>query len=167
VALWVGTVLWRVERSLAPLAEGRGIQFAVPQAPRADGADRGPRVSPLAFVPGDPGVLETILDNLIQNAFRAVSLEASRRAAVDHYVGQVTVQVLEVGEFIHITVADNGCGLREEELLALREGRGGRSQGLGLRHVRRLIRDYPGGSFDLSSPGPGQGARATVSFRSL
>jgi sensor histidine kinase YesM len=66
---------------------------------------------------------------------------------------------------IHLTVADNGCGLREEDLLALREGR--RGPGLGLRHVRRLLRDYPDGAFDLTSPGPGLGARATVSFRSL
>jgi signal transduction histidine kinase len=164
-ALWVGTVLFRLRRSLLPEAESRGLRLDLPQAPGQEGEDRGPRLSPLALVPCDPGTLETIVDNLVRNAFHAVNREAARGAVREGYGGQVTVQILEVGEMIHLTVADNGCGLSEEEVLALREGR--RGPGLGLRHVRRLVRDYPAGAFELTSPGPGQGARATVSLRSL
>ncbi len=129
-----------------PYAEEHGLSLEAPSAIPA---------SALVI----SGVLEQILDNLLENAFDATARNGHIRIEVhtgaDHYV--------------ELHVIDDGPGLApEQRSLALRRfwrGRENASEGsgLGLAIVDQLAR-LSGGSIELR-PAPGQGLDATVTLK--
>ncbi len=102
------------------------------------------------------GVIEQILDNLLENAF-----DATPRG------GHIVVEVIDVGgPNVELHVRDDGPGLApEERTLALRRFWRGRENsnegsGLGLSIVEQLVR-LSGGSIELR-PAPDHGLDATI-----
>jgi CheY-like chemotaxis protein len=109
-------------------------------------------------VHGDPARLRQCVDNLVSNA-----LKASGRGMT------VTVCVERRGDDICLIVADDGIGLRAEDLPRVFETfvQGDdwrhRGLGLGLSIVQRLV-ELHGGNVHAESDGPGSGARFVISL---
>lgn len=138
-----------VEAALAasrPLITQRHHQLRVELPPRA------------VRVSGDLSRLTQVLTNLLDNAAKYTP-EGGQLALV--VAADVARQVLV------IRMHDNGDGVAAESMhtifdsAVLRGAAEGRSGGLGLPLVRRLV-ELHGGTVDAVSPGPGQGATFTV-----
>jgi signal transduction histidine kinase len=115
--------------------------------------------APMPTVQGDPRGLVRALQNLLENAFRAVGDQPDPMI-------RVSGQECSVQSVIIITIVDNGCGFPSETAERLFEpyhqfgSRPGRS-GLGLAIARRIARAH-GGDVTLSSDGLGHGATAVL-----
>jgi signal transduction histidine kinase len=118
-------------------------------------------VDPEIEVVADPIGVETVLRNLLDNAFRSVSSSGG---------GNVLVHTERTGAFVHLTLRDNGGGFRSEEADLLfdkfyRPGdelqRSGAGQGLGLYIVRRFV-ELQRGRVRAHSEGIGKGATFEV-----
>lgn len=102
----------------------------------------------LPFVFGDIGLIERVLENLLDNALRHTSAG-----------GAVNIAVCTAGESLKVAVDDTGGGIPEAELPYIferfyqidksREGRAGHS-GLGLAISRRIM-ELHGSSLDVES----------------
>jgi signal transduction histidine kinase len=107
----------------------------------------------LPAVDADPDRLERVLVNLVGNALK-------------YSPGRVVVSAARTGDFVRISVADEGPGIApaDQERLFQRYYRGHRHEGeglgLGLYIVRRLVEAH-GGRVELTSA-PGEGS--TFSF---
>lgn len=129
-------------RSLRQQVDGTGTQFVVESAPD---------------LTGDRLALEQIFGNLIDNA--AKYLDPARR-------GRIVVRGQEAGTFIRYEVEDNGRGIDPKDFdrifdLFRRAGIQDRpGEGIGLAHVRSLVRRL-GGVISVSSR-PGFGSTFTV-----
>lgn len=109
----------------------------------------------------DPGTFRQVLDNLVDNAIR--------------YRGegppQVTIRVEQSGEFLDISVSDQGIGVEVSELPSLFDRfyqvvddhtHGGRKgTGIGLFVVRSIVRAH-GGQIEAWSEGLGQGTEIRI-----
>ncbi|MCK4255890.1 PAS domain S-box protein, partial [candidate division WOR-3 bacterium] len=107
----------------------------------------------------DPKAMQRILNNLIANANKYTAKG-----------GKIEINLLEKDKFIQINVKDNGQGIPKEELnnvfqefytLPNRSGEVGRSIGLGLSIVKRLV-EAMGGTVWVESKGVDKGS--TFSF---
>ncbi len=133
---------------MTPLAEARDITLLVEAAPH------------MPTVEADGDRIAQVLTNLIDNALRYTPAG-----------GQVTVHVAQDGEHVHLTVADTGPGIPEEDLPFVFERfwRGDKSRsrhsggsGLGLAIVKQLV-DLHGGTVEVQSK-VGEGSRFVVSL---
>jgi PAS domain S-box-containing protein len=133
--------------SLRQAAEAKGISIELAIDDQA-----GP-------VAGDSDRLRQIVWNLVSNA---IKFTPDR--------GQVRVKLESVGKYVEITVSDTGVGIVADLLPFVfdrfRQGDGSSTRrqgglGLGLAIVRRLT-EMHGGSVDVQSPGPDQGATFVV-----
>ena len=99
----------------------------------------------------EPGSLQQVLVNLIQNAVDALQSASQRRLVFD---------VERVGDVARLRVSDTGSGMTPEAMQKLFD-RGfstkGDNRGLGLSSCRRLVEGM-GGTLQGSSDGPGLGA---------
>src|SRR5690606_14997466 len=112
------------------------------------------------YVNGDSTRLSQVLQNLLVNA-----------AKYTPEGGRVVLKVEQVGNFVHISVKDNGRGLEPDNLkkifdLFMQAETGTASPadsglGIGLTLARSLV-EMHGGSLEASSPGLGQGSTFTV-----
>ncbi len=107
----------------------------------------------LAFARGDIGLVERVLENLLDNALRYTSAG-----------GTVGVTLQTEDDFLTVTVADTGSGIRTEELsriferfyrTAPREPGTEGGAGLGLAIAQRIIELHGGRIEAESSPGAG------------
>lgn len=114
-----------------------------------------------AMVTVDPRRLGQVMDNLLRNALRHTPRG-----------GTVVISAERVGAEARITVTDSGDGIPADQLPHVFERfyRGDTARdrehggsGIGLT-ISRAIADAHGGSLTAGSPGPGQGARFTVSL---
>jgi len=91
--------------------------------------------------------LATCLANLVSNA-----IDASEGR--DHIAGEVTVSLQQRGETVWIDVADNGCGMDEQEQRRACDlfysTKGPKGTGLGLAVTRKLIAGH-GGRLEIES----------------
>lgn len=126
-------------------AEGAGVELAA----EAGGS--------LPFVTGDIGLIERVMENLLDNAIRHTPRG-----------GRVAVTLRPADEIIHVSVRDTGCGIPPESLSRIfdrfyRVERRHRDctegAGLGLAISRRIL-DLHGSSIHAASV-PGEGATFT------
>jgi signal transduction histidine kinase/CheY-like chemotaxis protein/serine phosphatase RsbU (regulator of sigma subunit) len=106
----------------------------------------------------DPEMWETIVLNLISNAFKFT------------FEGSITVEVASAGpDSIEVSVTDTGTGIAEDDLRQLFErfhraqnahGRSAEGSGIGLALVRNLV-ELHGGTIQLESQ-PGMGTRVSI-----
>jgi signal transduction histidine kinase len=80
--------------------------------------------------------------------------------------GYVDLHVRDCPEEVEVAVQDNGCGLTSEQMQHMFEPffttkDVGKGTGLGLSISHRIVRDH-GGTLEVESEGPGQGARFCV-----
>lgn len=107
----------------------------------------------IPFVLADIGMIERVLDNLIENALRFSS---------EH--DTVTVSLIPGGSSVSVTVADTGCGISEEDLPFIfdRFYQGKRSNGerhdgsgIGLSIAKRIVELHESELEVESTPGSG------------
>ena len=90
---------------------------------------------------GDEGTLVEAVVNIVGNAVKYTRMG-----------GHISIRAEEVGDFIHIIVADNGIGIAEEDLPHIFEdfyvgkskAEGERRSGVGLAITRRIIEAHDG-----------------------
>lgn len=104
-----------------------------------------------------------VMTNLLKNAAEAV--EAKRKEAEPDYRGRIAVEVAADGEFVMVTVADNGVGLPShgsERLLEPYVTTREKGTGLGLAIVKKIVEEHAGDmSFAANDHG---GTSVTVRF---
>ena len=108
----------------------------------------------LPFVQGDIGLLERVLENLVENALRHTPSG-----------GTVSVVLEQVADNVCVQVQDTGCGIPAEELPRIFERfyqvdksrSSGSASGLGLAIVQRIV-ELHGSRIDVDS-GAGEGTR--------
>lgn len=108
----------------------------------------------LPFVRGDIGLLERVLENLVENALRHTPSG-----------GSVSVVLERVADNVSVQVQDTGCGIPAEELPRIFERfyqvdksrSSGSASGLGLAIVKRIV-ELHGSRIDVDS-GAGEGTR--------
>ncbi len=109
----------------------------------ADIPERGP------LAPCDRRQLGQALTNLLQNAADGVAMAQTLPGRQPG--GEITVSVRTIGDFVHITVGDDGIGLPEEDRARLTEPyitHKPKGTGLGLAIVKKIMEDH-GGSITL------------------
>ena len=139
------TALDGVADAFVGLAERRGVAFrrALPDGP--------------VRAPADPDHLETILTNLLSNAFKHTPEG-----------GTVTLRLVPDDETVRIAVADTGPGIPADEQEAIferfrqAEGTSGTGTGIGLALTRALAERHGGGVAVESTVG--EGATFTVTL---
>ena len=77
--------------------------------------------------------------------------------------GRVSIHLREDGDWVELTVSDNGCGMTEDVMQQLFEPffttrRNGHGTGLGLSITYRIVQEH-GGDLVPSSDGPGCGSQ--------
>lgn len=141
--------------ALKPLIEAL-IERYVDRADKA-GIDLGVEAN-AATVRGDAGLIEDLLENLIDNA-----LKYAPRG------GHVTVRSSLQGSAVCLEVEDDGPGIPEAQRSRVRErfyrmpGSAGIGCGLGLAIVDEIARVH-GAAFSIGTGGDGRGARMSVRF---
>jgi len=145
----VGSILRDVATSFRQMAVAKGLRLHLP----------GEEAGPLAFAT-DPGMMWTILANLLANAF-AFSPEG----------GEVRVLAGARAGVLTVEIQDDGLGILEADQVQifdrfrrLAEGTTSDHQGPGLGlAITRALLDLLGGTITVAST-PGQGARFTCTF---
>lgn len=102
-------------------------------------------LGPIPELIGYPQMLNQVFLNLIVNAAQAI------RGA-----GQITIRTRSDGDAVHISIADNGTGMTDEQKAHLFEPGfttkpHGEGTGLGLSISREIVQDRHGGSMDFES----------------
>ena len=143
-----------------PLAMRQLVQgLADAQRHQADSANASVEIGDLPDVTADRLAVEQVFGNLIDNAIKY--LDRSR-------AGRILVSGERVGPWIRFTVADNGRGIAAQDHVRVfelfrRAGAQDRpGEGIGLAHVRTLVRAL-GGRIELASQ-PGTGTTFTVTL---
>jgi signal transduction histidine kinase len=137
-AFSMGELVQDVVQEFRPRATERGVQLEASLA------------GDLPFVEADIGMVERVLENLVENALRYTPDR-----------GRVTVRLMPNGSLLHVEVEDTGCGIAPGDLTRVFErfyragasGPGG--SGLGLAIARRIL-DLHGCPIEARSR-PGQG----------
>jgi PAS domain S-box-containing protein len=143
-----------------PLAMTEVVQgLADAQRHQAEAAGATVAVAPLPGIVADRLAVEQIFGNLIDNALKYLDRERP---------GRITVTAVEAGPWVRFAVADNGRGIAPQDHVRVfelfrRAGMQDRpGEGIGLAHVRTLVRAL-GGRIDLASQ-PGAGTTFTVTL---
>lgn len=101
----------------------------------------------LPSIQADPDKLQQVLDNLLRNAFEAISDS-----------GRISLEVTTDESVLFLTVSDNGCGITQEQMQQLFEPfvsfkKDG--SGLGLAIAQRIIKAHHGTITVQSEPSSG------------
>ena len=139
-------------QGVAERAEGPAALLGIALAFRSN--------KPRQYIAIDKDRIERLLLNLLSNAFKFTGTGEKK----------VTVTVRVEAEFVHITVADTGCGIPEEQLPTIFERcrQPGRMEppphglGLGLGVCKRIAQEHGGSMRALSVAG--KGTAMTVSL---
>jgi len=115
-------------------------------------------------IKADPGQIEQILSNLVLNARDAISDNGNIEIHTDLFnldePFSSSFGTTESGEYVVLSVKDNGCGMNEEVLKHLYEPfyttkEPGKGTGLGLSTVFGIVKQNNGYIFVESDPGKG------------
>ena len=66
-------------------------------------------------------------------------------------MGRVTVNIFRNNSMLEIHVIDDGIGMNESQVAALRNGENTNSNGIGFSNVQRRIKDLPSASLTIQS----------------
>lgn len=115
------------------------------------------RFEPIPLVPCAPSQINQVLLNLLTNAAQAIN----------HDKGRLLIRTYTRGEFVCISVEDNGSGIPPEHVSRIFEPfyttkKVGEGTGLGLSISYRIIKDH-GGDIRLATK-PGVGTRFEISL---
>ncbi|WP_298218347.1 ATP-binding protein [Halothiobacillus sp.] len=115
------------------------------------------RFEPIPLVPCAPSQINQVLLNLLTNAAQAIN----------HDKGRLLIRTYTRGEFVCISVEDNGSGIPPEHVSRIFEPfyttkKIGEGTGLGLSISYRIIKDH-GGDIRLATK-PGVGTRFEISL---
>lgn len=115
------------------------------------------RFEPIPLVPCAPSQINQVLLNLLTNAAQAIN----------HDKGRLLIRTYTRGEFVCISVEDNGSGIPPEHVSRIFEPfyttkKIGEGTGLGLSISYRIIKDH-GGNIRLATK-PGVGTRFEISL---
>src|SRR5262245_12811478 len=128
-------------------AQGKGVQVVE-------------RLGELPICQADPEGLHRALLNIVTNAFDAI--EERRKPQVG-----IATELEQGGEWVRITVADNGPGIPPDQVsnlfTHLQSTKGARGTGLGLAVSRKILREHGGDILVKSEPGKG-GSRFVLRF---
>ena len=102
----------------------------------------------------DPEQMMRVINNIIGNSIKYI----------DKVNGEISLRVLDVGDFIQVDIGDNGKGIEAKDLTAVfdrfyrtdesrNSSQGG--SGIGLSIVRKIIEDHSGKIWATSQPGNG------------
>jgi signal transduction histidine kinase len=156
--LSVASVLERAQETVDARAAHHHIRIVGPD-----------HLNPYLRIAGDPAPLTQTLADLLGNAVDAV-VEQITLAPRD-YIGKVRLEVKEEDHLIIVRIADNGCGIPPDLLEPIQHKESvstkGHGRGMGLVNARRTLERYPGGKFEITSPGVGQGAVVTLRLEKL
>lgn len=111
----------------------------------------------------DPFHLEQVMQNLLLNAFHAVTQDDSGLARKENKSGLITIKTRKVKKFLEISIADNGIGIPPENIQKIFEPlftTKVKGMGLGLAISKKLI-EANGGTIEVSSA-VGKGSTFTV-----
>lgn len=105
----------------------------------------------LPFVTCNVGEMNQVFLNLIVNAAHAI-VESGK----DIDTGRITISTMRSGEYAVISIADNGCGIPEENLEKIFDPfyttkPVGRGTGQGLAIARSIVIEKHGGAIDVQS----------------
>jgi C4-dicarboxylate-specific signal transduction histidine kinase len=147
-ALSIFEVLDSVLNLVQPAAFGRGRIVRLP-------------AEDIPAVQGDPSRLVQVFLNLVLNAVQAFDSAEPER-------NEVTIGVAQKGDFVEVTIADNGPGIAMKDVGRVFEPffttkPPGTGVGLGLTIARSIVESF-GGDLALSSM-PGEGTRVVVRLR--
>ena len=146
---------------LTAVVEASVAQYEEPA--RSHGIDLHADVADRLQVDADAIALETVLRNLLDNAVKA---------CVAGQGSNVWLRAQPAGEFVRITVRDDGSGFSREEAARIFEKfyrlgdemrRSTPGTGLGL-YLVRLLAETSGARVSAASDGPGQGATVTLDW---
>jgi signal transduction histidine kinase len=135
----VDAVVSEVAQELEPIAHDASVELRVEPLPGRD-------------VRCSPGVLTSLVSNLVQNAIKYVASSDVRR---------VVIRAFDLGEEVRVEVEDTGPGIPRSDQERLFDpfvrGRGAKAPGigLGLATVRRLAEAHGGHAGVRSEPGHG------------
>lgn len=96
----------------------------------------------------DPDQMRQVLVNLINNAGEAMSEKVASEASGVAYVPELRISTARHGEFVEITVADNGPGIDEKNLKRIREPLFTTKSfgvGLGVPAIEKILQNHGGG----------------------
>lgn len=136
----VDDVVHAIAEELGPVAQDAGVELLI-EAPMTGHA-----------VACSPGVLTSILSNLVQNAIKYIG---------DGEVRRVSIRAVDQGDEVRIEVQDTGAGISPSVRARLFEpyARGSDAKapglGLGLATVRRLVESHGGHVGAETEPGRG------------
>jgi hypothetical protein len=155
--LGFGDIVAAVERTMMPLAENKGIEFAIRLGDRLPASLR-----------SDGMRLQQVLKNLLSNAFKFTPVESGRVARVTLSIDPVdpgwSDDPAHTGAAVAFAVTDTGIGIPEDKqqliFEAFQQADGGVSRkyggtGLGLSISRELARMLGGELRLVSTPGEG------------
>ena len=101
----------------------------------------------------DPFHLEQVMQNLLLNAFHAITQDDSGLARKENKSGLITIKTRKVKKFLEISVMDNGIGIPPENIQKIFEPLFTtkiKGMGLGLSISKKLI-EANGGTIEVSS----------------
>jgi PAS domain S-box-containing protein len=109
------------------------------------------------------GEMNQVFLNLLVNAVHAIE-----QAGRDVATGRIRIATEQVGDYVHIRITDNGCGIPAEHLDKIFDPffttkEVGKGTGQGLAIARSIVVDRHGGAIDVSSV-VGEGTTITVSL---
>lgn len=105
--------------------------------------------------------LKRVINNIISNSVKYMDKEE----------GRINIRIHDIGEYVRVTIEDNGCGISETDLPFIFErfyradasrnsGKGG--SGLGLAISKKIIEDHAGTIVADSKPGIGTAISFTL-----
>ena len=127
------------------------------------------RVEPDARLPAvhfDAEALHRAVLNVVLNGIDAAAAAAAGRDDGSGGTVVVSTGLLPGGDFVHVTVADDGTGLPADRVEHIFEpfesSKGARGTGLGLAVARKILREH-GGDVSVETE-PGRGSRFTMAW---
>ncbi|PWA09443.1 hypothetical protein DCC39_13165 [Pueribacillus theae] len=108
------------------------------------------------------------VDDYIQSDIPPLTIQPLVENAIDHGIlkrakgGEVRIRLKDEGQFIEVSIMDNGEGMDEERLKQLLDRKSGKRSGIGLLNIDRRLKQLYGKGLEIKSK---LGEGTTISFK--